>query len=521
MTLVTHRDYGATWDEGLQARYGELALRYFASGGTDTACNTFEDLRFYNPLVEMVPALFYDAQDPERFRIRHLYLGLLASLCIPLVWGFARRLGDPLAALCGVLSLATLPRFYGHWHNNSKDLPFAVAFAGFLWAATRWLGHDRLPWQRALVGGLAGGAVLAVRPGGLPLLVAFAGLAAVVGRLSADRRETAMPLGTAGRRLAAQIPVALAIAWVLMVLPWPWAHEQPLRHPLQAMQVATDFTTTVPVLFDGATIASDKLPRSYMARYVLIGTPLTVLVLAALGVLRGLATQRPPWRGASGGAFVMTTAWLLVPLLLFAVLRPNVYGGMRHFLFVLPALAILAGYGASWLPRVAAGRLSRGALTAAALALVALPATTAVRLHPYQMTYYNALVGGVAGASRDYWTDYWLASYREAIHWVNARAAEHPERLTIAVLGIGDPGMLWAQTYAAENVQLVRLAEARQQRPSLAPADYYIGSTRNGLDRHYPDAAVAHSIGRDGAVFTVIRQAPTANEGDAPNGDGR
>jgi hypothetical protein len=35
--------------------------------------------------------------------------------------------------------------------------------------------------------------------------------------------------------------------------------------------------------------------------------------------------------------------------------------------------------------------------------------------------------------------------------------------------------------------------------------DYYIGTTRYGADRSYSDSPIVHRIGRDGAVFTVIR----------------
>jgi hypothetical protein len=35
--------------------------------------------------------------------------------------------------------------------------------------------------------------------------------------------------------------------------------------------------------------------------------------------------------------------------------------------------------------------------------------------------------------------------------------------------------------------------------------DYYVATTRYGLDRNFPDAPVAHRVGREGATFTLIR----------------
>ena len=53
---------------------------------------------------------------------------------------------------------------------------------------------------------------------------------------------------------------------------------------------------------------------------------------------------------------------LLLVLALFAVFRPNVYDGVRHFLFILPALAVLAAFGASWLSSQLPGGRSRADL---------------------------------------------------------------------------------------------------------------------------------------------------------------
>ena len=35
--------------------------------------------------------------------------------------------------------------------------------------------------------------------------------------------------------------------------------------------------------------------------------------------------------------------------------------------------------------------------------------------------------------------------------------------------------------------------------------DYYVATTRHAFDRSFPDSPVVHRIGRQGAVFTVIR----------------
>ena len=55
-------------------------------------------------------------------------------------------------------------------------------------------------------------------------------------------------------------------------------------------------------------------------------------------------------------------------------------------------------------------------VAAAAVAIHAvLHVATMVQLHPHQVVYFNALVGGLPGAYGNYETDYWGNSYREAV----------------------------------------------------------------------------------------------------------
>ena len=90
---------------------------------------------------------------------------------------------------------------------------------------------------------------------------------------------------------------------------------------------------------------------------------------------------------------------------------------MRHFLFTVPPIAVLAGLGLNGL----LGRLETlnrsAAAGAAAVVLLGLGwnAATLYRLHPDEYLFFNPLVGGLAGASRNYATDYWVNIMPEAV----------------------------------------------------------------------------------------------------------
>jgi hypothetical protein len=103
-----------------------------------------------------------------------------------------------------------------------------------------------------------------------------------------------------------------------------------------------------------------------------------------------------------------------------AVRKPIVYDGLRHILFVLPLLAILAALALDFVygrlrPRTAKAVLGLGGL------YLLYHLTILVRLHPHESVYFNRIVGGLPGAYGWYETDYWGNSYREAVELLVAR----------------------------------------------------------------------------------------------------
>ena len=173
---ATFRDYGITWDEGVQSRYGELALDYFASGFEDRSYREFHDLRYYGALFELIGAGIYTATGAPPFETRHLLRAIGGLLTVLGVLRLARIWGDPWVAVYGGLALAVMPRFYGHAFINSKDIPFACCFTwamlaiaflaalGYSLRAAKARGLPRDPmmdlWIASLVSGIIGAKLL-------------------------------------------------------------------------------------------------------------------------------------------------------------------------------------------------------------------------------------------------------------------------------------------------------------------------------------------------------------------------
>lgn len=496
--VLAHDDFGINWDEPVQSTYGDLVREWFVSGGADRRCDEFLNLRYYGPLLDLLPAVLHPERGPGRYSVRHLLCGLLAVALLAALIRHAGRFADRRLPWFALLSLATMPRFVGHACHNLKDIPFALAVTLLMGsiaalAIDREVGRARC-WRFGLLLGFG----LCVRPGGLPLFVLLVLAGLMISDLLRGRRR---PLSL--RQVAGFLGGAFLIGYLLMVLPWPFAWQNPVLHPLTAMAMAQRFHYSPEVLFAGEVLRSVDLPRSYPIRFLCIATPPTTLLLAMLGVAATLHDlwRRPRARGSVLGAVTLT--WLVLPLAALWVAHPNVYDGMRHILFVLPALAVLAALGAARLVRIG-GQHRRQLRSAFALLLLLAPVPDLIRLHPYQMTYFNRFVGGLQRAAARYETDYWVLSYQEAFAWVNAQAALRP-RLTVLVAGSGYLTPL-VELYRAPNVEAAVIEEIGNERELPAGVDFLIATSRFGYaERLFPAAPIVHSIGRDGAVFTVIR----------------
>ena len=148
---------------------------------------------------------------------------------------------------------------------------------------------------------------------------------------------------------------------------------------------------------------------------------------------------------------------------------------MRHFLFVVPPLAVLAGIGFDAMLAALSPRRWLAAGAAGALALVfAWNATLLARLHPYEYMFYNPLVGGIEGAARRYEMDYWVNMMPDAVQALEdylALDTEKSQRVyTVGVCG---------EKFAFENYADKRL----QASPGWLEADFFLAPTQMNCDR--------------------------------------
>jgi hypothetical protein len=441
--LATFRDYGITWDEGLHNRAGNWTVLWYSTLGEDARATYQNDLNLYGGFFELVVQAGRALSGLEVFDNRHLVNALFGLLGIVAAWGLGRHLGGPMAGFLSALLLALTPSFYGHAFANPKDLPFASLYALAAWMALRSSERaGRVGWSEIVPTGVAIGLAAGVRVAGIALF----GYAAVLwlGCLWLSRGE-ALPSG--GRRparallrLALACLVTLILGWTVMVAVWPWAQLDPLRNPWRGLARITNFAGTLRVLHAGQHLTSGTIPRTYIPEWFALTLPEFYFLAFALGLVtvtirfpdrrqRRAAWRRPfqiLWLAALAGAPV---AWVVAR-------HTPLYNGYRHLLFVVPSLAVLAGLAIAGFFETRVPRAGKAAAAVLLGASLVVTVVDMVQLHPYQYVYFNRLfAGGLARAADKYDTDYWGASYREAIDWVVRHYSEQDLREKVRVTG--------------------------------------------------------------------------------------
>jgi hypothetical protein len=501
LVLLTFRDYGVTWDENLHDQYGVLALDYYLSLFADRRALHVIDLVNYGAAFDMVAAALNRFSPLGEYETRHLLNGFVGILGLAGCWKFGRLLGGSRAGFFALIFLLLTPNYYGQMFNNPKDIPFAV---GGVWASyymVRLLPTlPRPPFGLIVKLGLAIGMALGVRVGGL-LFLCYLGLLLALSALwqaiAARRLAVAMTLGWASL-VRVLLPTAL-ISSTVMLASWPWGQQDPLHNPLRALAFFSHQAYPYNTLFDGRFVPASDLPWEYLPTYIVLALPeLVVALLIAAIVLAAIRVMRPgPARRREAGLGLLLLGFTIVFPVAYAIaIKAVLFDGMRHFIFVLPPIAVAAALAMdralSWLSVLPYRQPIYAALGLYGVAHVA----TMVLLHPDQYVYYNAFVGGVDGAQRNFKLDYWANSYAEAVRGLETYlhkeyGADFTKRqFTVAVCGPSAS----ATYYFPANFRFTRRRDT---------ADFFIAFTQDNCDRALPGRPV-YRVERMGALLSVV-----------------
>jgi hypothetical protein len=478
LVLATFRDYAITNDEWIQHRYGELIIEYYKSGFADRSVFQLDNLYLYGGLFDIAAILLSHVTPLDPFDLRHLMSALIGIVGLGSAIATARLIEGPRAGLLAGIALAVCGSWYGTMFHHTKDVPLGAAMAGALYFLIRAARDCPRCQLRHVVGfGVLTGAALGIKVLAL-LLVCYIGIAIALNIPVVVARHPCELARFFVRSLVSFVP-GLLIAYLIMIAAWPWSALSPLN-PLLGLYSFGEFHYGIRTVLDGQIYRMATVPRWYVPTYLVIKLPLLVLTGFGLGlalavVPRLAASIWPIQRRRDIGTLAVAA---LLPVLCQVIVRGPAFSGLRHFLFVLPPLATLAGIGLS----VTVSQLEKRSTIAGAVALVivsagfAWNAITLYRLHPYEYLVYNPLVGGLAGATRRFVTDYWFTMMPEAVDGLEVYLARtEPES--------HDPGRAYTVAICGERASFLHKAPPNLHWAQVwETADFFIAPTHMNCD---------------------------------------
>jgi hypothetical protein len=445
VALWTVADYAITVDEFNADEYGGKSLAWYTSLFTDRSNfdSVEETLWFYGPWFHILTALVQSLDLADHWTIRHILTFLLGLGTLAALLPIARLAGGRWAGFVAIGLCLTTGYLYGSMFFTPIDVPFMFAMT---WAtlAIMLMAVPIVPsWPATIATGLLTGLAIATRSSGLITHVYLAGAMILCGleALMRDGRAATGPLLRIGTRTIS----AMLIAWITAMALWPWLQ---IGNPIAQFKEAFLYFANHPSSWQfphwGENVRTNALPWSYVPAQLLVRLPEGFLLLLAVAVLasagsvlailrRGLASSsRPKLKAAALLAAkarqpLIVWAAATLPMAAIIVQHSTLYDGIRHVLFLIPMLAVIASFG--FLRLLPLLRRYPMAAAAGAGAYVTYAVLTLVQLHPLQYAAFNIFAGGVSGAYGRFDVDYWSLAVLPALRHLEDRIdREDPDR---------------------------------------------------------------------------------------------
>lgn len=511
--VFSSKDYNVTWDEPAHNNFSKHAIKFYTSFGSDTSMFEPKNSNFgiltYGSSVDLVIRAVNDIFGLENeYYARHLIDALIGFLLVLFTALTVRRLTGWLPAILTIIALFGSPSLYGHFFNNSKDVPFATGYIMAIYYLIKTLQElPKVKHQTKVMLAISLGFGLSVRVGGI-LTFAFFAMFLGLHWLFIQNRKKAGFIESITPKLKLFFLVAL-VAYFIGIFFWPYALRQPFTGVITALKQFEKFgLLTYYELFEGVRLY--EKPWYYIPKMILITAPIALIL--GFGISLILAWIK---KDKLGLLIVFLLIFVSVFPLAYAIYKKSyVYNGWRHFLFIYPSLVVLAMIGWNNLAQIVKNKFVYIGVWSIFGLLLLKPIFWNIKNHPYQYMYFNEIVGGIQGAQGNYDIDYWNQTPRAAFEWLVKNKPELLElnadgKSKLKVNANSNAEALKTFVPEGKNVQCLWTREMEWTNNNW---DYAIWSTRTLskdqiLDGYWPPKGTIHTINVDGVPVTAIVKA--------------
>jgi hypothetical protein len=388
----------------------------------------------FGPLMTIAPVLtyllFFQELKILAFDNAYNLAIILSGVCGVLVlYLFLREAAGRRIGAIAAIILALYPRFFGDMHNNMKDVPQAACFTLAVWMYWRLANYRRV--RDVIFAALAYAVAFNMKINTVFMpVVALAWSLFLILTKTGKRLAVSLPKITIRALLPFLFYCLLSLAFAITIW-WPF-WDDPWERLMYIPKFFSLNTVNIEVVYFGHWFCSSQnVPWHYPLGYLLAVTPLgvTLVFLVGLAVLFHGVIKKQPLPS-------LLLFWFLVPLLRYFSPKTGVMDGIRHFQEVIYPLAAIAALGTDGILTLLSQTKSKISYSKLFIILgIGYLVFLNIKYHPYQISYFSELVGGIKGALGRFDIDYWGSSQKQAILWLNENA---PENAVIHVVMMPD-----------------------------------------------------------------------------------
>lgn len=507
--LLISRDAGISGDEEVHYKQSEMVYNYFSTMGKDQSSlhTPKTHLKYYGQSFDnLVTFLIHWFKVEDIYNFRHLMCSFSGWLTILVTALFAAYLAGYGAAILVLILFALSPGFLGHSQNNLKDIPFALAYISSIYYSLKLVFADEKPGrQTTILLILSIAFAIGIRAGGI-LVVFYLAFFMFLKTILDWNTNKKLDFTLLKKQLFLFLGISLA-GYLLGLLTWPYALQNPLINPWESYQVMTHFPTTVRQIFEGRFDWSDFHPWYYLPKYMAITIPLVIFAGLAAFFLN---TRKNFNRNQQIQLWLLGFS-ILFPVIFVLIKQSNLYGSWRHFLFIYPGIILISALGIHTVFKCFRQKNVRIGAVALLLVLSFHPVKFMAANHPYYYLYYNQLVGGLKGAYGNYETDYYYHTMREGAEWLKEYLKNKP------IDGQTIVGGNFPVQWYFRNENAIQFVYFPYQNRSMHDWDYAIVansyiSPYQLTKKLFPPANTIHTIYTDGVPVCAVIERVTKDD---------
>ncbi len=452
----------------------------------------------------------------------HFAYIILAAISVFFYFLFVCRAFGLPVAIFSTIFLALFPRFIGHVPNNPKDS--VVACLGIMAISVFWLAMQKRNWRYLIpFAALMSFAVTTKYSGYIIFAILFLWS---IGYFIRNKKYSLNINKKFWGYLGFSLGLFFLLVYILTPSKWvdPWGVFSSLTGLFKySYQSPVTWTSefSSPAAFD---VKKKIFYAFFPMGLVLITTPVFTLLAGITGFFLSLKEIKKSFFSNQIDNNLLIVLWFLAPIIIASLPGPAYYvRTLRHFMLFMPALCILAGLGINWFIKFAGDKLKNILPAKPAILTVWLIiflgfssiVVSIVDIHPYETTFFNRLIGGVAGARNvkfpggrtgiPFATDFWCNSFRSGMEWLNKNALPN-SKLTVTY---GEQTVVYAKELR-NDIVLVKEADFSFDMPREGPFYVMIIPTYweeqyDGLLQYcYKNLAPVYTIKSQGAPILLI-----------------